>query len=164
MPAVILNKLQYKNQDPVLVLNAPDEFLPVIAAWKKIAAIDTAIDKGRKYAFAIGFVQSADEILAYGIPMAKQMESDGLFWMAYPKKSSKKYTSAISRDEGWGPLGALGFEGVRMVAIDEDWSAFRLRKAEHINSMIRRQDMAMSEKGKSKTVNKSNKAIKSNKE
>jgi len=47
-----------------------------------------------------------------------------------------------------------------MVAIDEDWSAFRLRKAEHIGTMIRRQGMAMSDKGKTKTVNKTNKAIK----
>jgi hypothetical protein len=50
-----------------------------------------------------------------------------------------------------------------MVAIDEDWSALRFRNAEHISSMIRRQDLAMSEKGKSKTVNKTNKAIKSGK-
>jgi hypothetical protein len=163
MPAVILNKLQYKNQDPVLVLNAPAEFQPVIAAWKKLAAINTAIDKGRKYAFAIGFVQSADEILQYGIPMAKQMEVDGLFWMAYPKKSSKKYSSAISRDEGWAPLGSLGFEGVRMVAIDEDWSALRLRKAEHIGKMIRRQGMAMSAAGKQKTINKTNKPLRGGK-
>jgi hypothetical protein len=78
-------------------------------------------------------------------------------------KSSKKYTATITRDMGWSHLGTLGYEGVSMIAIDEDWSAFRFRKADRISSMIRRQDIAMSEKGKQKTVNKTNKAIKSGK-
>jgi hypothetical protein len=50
-----------------------------------------------------------------------------------------------------------------MVAIDEDWSALRFRRAEHIGSMIRRQSMALSQAGKSKTVNKTNKAIRGSK-
>lgn len=163
MTAALLNKLQYKSQDPVLVLNAPAEFLPVIAAWKKLAAIDTAINHERKYACAIGFVQSAEEVLQFGVPIARQMEADGLFWMAYPKKSSKKYASAISRDEGWGPLGELGYEAVRLVAMDEDWSALRLRKAEHIGKMTRRQGMAMSAAGKQKTINQTNKPLRGGK-
>jgi len=46
----------------------------------------------------------------------------------------KKYTCDISRDNGWQALGELGFEGVRMVAIDEDWSAVRFRRAEYIKT------------------------------
>lgn len=164
MPEQILKKLQFKNQPQVLIVASPQEFNTVLSSWKKLAAIDTDIDKKKKYPFALGFVKSEAELKKIGTSIAKQLKDDAVFWMAYPKKSSKKYAATITRDNGWEPLGALGFEGVSMVAIDEDWSAFRLRKAEHINSMIRRQDMAMSEKGKSKTANKSNKAIKSNKE
>lgn len=159
MPDSLLAKLQYKNQDPLLVLNAPKELKPVIAAWKKLAGMDTTIDPGTKYAFAIGFVQSASDIVQYGIPIAGHMEEDGLFWMAYPKKTSKRYSASITRDEGWEPLGELGFEVVRMVAIDEDWSAMRFRKAAYIGKMVRRQDMAMSAEGKKKSANKTNKAI-----
>jgi hypothetical protein len=155
----LLAKLQYKSQDPVLILNAPTAFRPVITAWKKLARIDTASDPNMKYAFAIGFVQSVSEIVQYGVPIARQMEEDGLFWMAYPKKTSKKYSSSITRDAGWEPLGELGFEVVRMIAIDEDWSAMRFRKAAYIGTMIRRQGMAMSAEGKKKSVNKTNKAI-----
>jgi hypothetical protein len=36
------------------------------------------------------------------------------------------------------------------MAFDEDWSAIRFRKAEHIKSMTR--DFAMSEKGKQKVA------------
>lgn len=159
MSSTFLSKLQFKNQSPVLILQAPPEFQPVIAYWKKLAVIDTAIHKKTRYAFAIGFVQSSADVKKFGVPMAKQMAEDGIFWMAYPKKTSKKYAASISRDEGWGALGELGLEGVRMVAVDEDWSAFRLRKTEHIGKMIRRQGMALSAEGKQKTVNKTNKAI-----
>ena len=163
MPETLLAKLQHKSQDTLLVLNAPKEFKPIITAWKKLAGIDTVIDPKKKYAFAIGFVQSASDIIEFGIPIAGHLEEDGLFWMAYPKKTSKKYSASVTRDEGWEPLGKLGFEVVRMVAIDEDWSAMRFRRAAYIGKMIRRQDMAMSAEGKKKSVNKSNKAIRGGK-
>jgi hypothetical protein len=50
-----------------------------------------------------------------------------------------------------------------MVAIDEDWSAMRFRKAAYIGKMTRRQDMAMSAEGKKKSVITSNKAIRGGK-
>lgn len=163
MSEQILKKLQFKNQPQVLIVASPPEFNTVLLSWKKLAAIDTDIDKKKKYPYALGFVKSEAEVKKIGTAIAKQLEDDGVFWMAYPKKSSKKYAATITRDNGWEPLGTLGFEGVSMVALDEDWSAFRFRKADLIGSMIRRQGMAMSEKGKSKTANKTNKAIKSNK-
>ena len=38
-----------------------------------------------------------------------------------------------------------------MVAIDEDWSALRFRKAKYIVEMKRSKSMAMSQEGKKKT-------------
>ena len=160
MPEKIIKKLQFKLQPIALVLEAPPEFKSVLDYWKKTSKIDTAIDKKKKYPFALGFVKTEADVKKLGTTIIKQLEEDAIFWMAYPKKTSKKYLATITRDNGWESLGALGFEGVSMVAIDEDWSAFRLRKAEHIGTMIRRQGMAMSDKGKTKTVNKTNKAIK----
>ncbi|MFD1294975.1 hypothetical protein ACFQ5N_14115 [Lutibacter holmesii] len=68
-----------------------------------------------------------------------------------PKKTSKNYQSEINRDNGWTLLGELGFEGVRQVAIDNDWSALRFRKVEFIKKMNRKTSAAMTEKGKQKT-------------
>jgi len=56
------------------------------------------------------------------------------------------------RDSGWNVLGAAGFEGVRMVAIDEDWSALRFRRAEFIKTMKRDSKYAMSKAGKKKAA------------
>jgi len=69
---------------------------------------------------------------------------------AYPKKSSKKYTCEFNRDNGCQTLEDLGFEPVRMVAIDEDWSALRFRKVKHIKTLTRNPDWIMSEEGKKK--------------
>jgi hypothetical protein len=159
MSDALLAKLNFKDQERVLVLQAPPEFQPVLAHWATRAQVDTSAGPGKSYPFTMAFVQSEAEVKKFGLAAAKQLDGAGVCWMVYPKKSSKKYRATITRDNGWALLGELGFEGVRQVAIDDDWSALRFRRAEHIGSMIRRQSMALSQAGKAKTVNKTNKAV-----
>ena len=47
-------------------------------------------------------------------------------------------------------MGAAGFEPVRMVAIDEDWSALRFRRAEFIKTMTRPQEHRYSAEAKAR--------------
>jgi hypothetical protein len=124
----ILNKLQYKAQDPVLLLQSPPEFAAVAKEWKALAALHTMIDKKSTYAFAMAFVQSPADVKKHVAPMLSRLGEDAILWMAYPKKTSKKYSAGINRDEGWDLLGKQGYETVRAVAIDEDWSGLRFRK------------------------------------
>ena len=84
--------------------------------------------------------------------IAKKANGDGMVWFAYPKGTSKKYKSEINRDNGWQILGELGFEGVRGVAIDEDWSALRFRRVEFIKAMNRDKKRAMITQGKARLV------------
>lgn len=60
---------------------------------------------------------------------------DAIVWVAYPKGTSKNYQCEFNRDTGWGKLGELGFEPVRQVAIDADWTALRFRRVEYIKKM-----------------------------
>ena len=78
------------------------------------------------------------------------MKGDGLIWFAYPKGTSKKYKCEFNRDSGWAELGKHGFEPVRLVAIDEDWSALRFRNAENIKTMTR--SFAIKKTGKKKVA------------
>jgi hypothetical protein len=48
------------------------------------------------------------------------------------------YTSGPERDRGWNALNDLGFHGIRMVAIDENWSAMRFRNIKYIKSTSKR--------------------------
>ena len=57
-----------------------------------------------------------------------------MLWFAYPKGTSKRYACEFNRDAGWGVIRAAGFDSVRMVAIDEDWSALRFRRLEYVKS------------------------------
>jgi hypothetical protein len=87
--------------------------------------------------------------------VAKKAEGDAAVWFAYPKGTSKKYKSQINRDNGWKVLGQQGFEPVRMVAIDEDWSAVRFRRAGFIKNMARAKEHRLSAEGKARPSGKS---------
>ena len=73
-----------------------------------------------------------------------------MVWLAYPKGSSKKYKSTIDRNSGWAGMGTAGFEPVRMVAIDEDWSGLRFRRVDFIKTMTRGKGHALSAEGRKK--------------
>ncbi len=56
----------------------------------------------------------------------------------------------FNRDTGSDALGAIGFEAVRQIAIDEDWTALRFRRAEFVKSLARAPQRAMSAEGRAK--------------
>jgi hypothetical protein len=65
------------------------------------------------------------------------VEDYGMFWLCYPKKSSKSYKgSDCSRENIAGMLANEGYEPVRQITIDEDWSALCFRKAEQIKKLV----------------------------
>ena len=99
------------------------------------------------------FVKTRDDVSVLAKAVGTLAEGDAIVWFAHPKKSSKRYTSELGRDmSSWQGLGAAGFEGVRQVAIDEDWSATRFRRVEFIKNMTRQQSGAMTKTGKARTT------------
>ncbi|HUN22593.1 MAG TPA: hypothetical protein PK299_05590 [Anaerolineales bacterium] len=60
----------------------------------------------------------------------------------------KKYKSSLNRDNGWACLGREGYEVVRLVATDTDWSALRFRRAAYIKMLTRTNLSVMTEIGK----------------
>jgi hypothetical protein len=106
------------------------------------------LSKAKAVTFAIAFATQQTEVDKFAQQVAKASEGDAVIWIAYPKGSSKKYKCEFNRDTGWAEMGKQGFEPVRQVAIDEDWSALRFRRADFIKSMTR--SFAMSEKGQQK--------------
>jgi hypothetical protein len=66
--------------------------------------------------------------------IVKRAKGDAIVWFAYPKGTSKKLTCDFNRDTGWKKLKKAGFDTVRAVAIDEDWSALRFRRVEFIKT------------------------------
>ncbi|MFC5649655.1 hypothetical protein ACFPYJ_11085 [Paenibacillus solisilvae] len=60
------------------------------------------------------------------------MNEDALFWITYPKQSSKVKTD-INRDRLWAMVqDKSGYRPVSNVAIDEKWSALRFRHQDKV--------------------------------
>ncbi|MFT5884848.1 MAG: hypothetical protein ACI9IP_001305 [Arcticibacterium sp.] len=145
----LLKKLNFKTQESILVLNTPVEFKRTAEDFSQYLGVRTEIDKS-EIQFSLIFCTKLSEIEQLAPKIIEHLVEDGLFWFAYPKKSSKKYNCAFNRDNGWQVLGDLGFEGVRMIAIDEDWSAVRFRRPEKMKELKRDPSWIRSEAGKKK--------------
>jgi hypothetical protein len=123
----VLKKMMFKGQSPVLLLRAPDEFGTTARAFG--VPLHNAA-KGR-YPFVLGFARSLADAGAVAAAAGRALDGGALFWLAYPKGTSKKYRGAdINRDTLHQQMRRRGFEGVTLVALDDDWSAMRFKRLE----------------------------------
>ncbi|MBA4322399.1 MAG: hypothetical protein C0408_06225 [Odoribacter sp.] len=129
-----ITKLNYKGQKRIAVINADDKFLMLLERELEGVQIDKEIDQRFPYEFMIFFVRFVCEVELVAPDALHNLISDGILWFAYPKRTSKKYSSDIDRDHGWEILIERGFDKVRLVAIDDDWSALRFRNVRFIKS------------------------------
>ena len=155
--STVFKKLNLKDQAEIAVVNAPGSFEPEIATLRGVA-IRRSLASGAPLTFSLAFVTKQPEVDALAKAVAARTVGDAVVWFAYPKQSSKKYKSEIDRDHGWASLGAAGFEPVRMVAIDEDWSAARFRRVDFIKTLSRPAEYALSKAGKAKAGDKKQRA------
>lgn len=144
----IFKKLNYKDQKQIHILNAPQGFASVVDDMRRLTTVKNTLASAKEVEFFLGFVTKQKEVDDLATKVASLLTDDGLLWFAYPKGTSKKYSCEFNRDNGWNELGKHGFEPVRMIAIDEDWSALRFRRAEKIKKMTR--SSAISDVGKKK--------------
>jgi hypothetical protein len=130
----LVEKLNYKGQKRIAVLNAEKVFINSISGDLKDVIIDEKIDPRYPYEFIIIFVKSEAEVEVFTPMTLHNLIADGILWFCYPKKTSKLLKSDIDRDHGWKPLNDSGLRGIRLVAIDKDWSALRFRNKKYIKS------------------------------
>ena len=130
----LLEKLTYKGNDRIAILNAEENFIPSLSHELNGVIIDKEIDPRFPYHFILIFVRTKSEVETL-IPIAlHNLLCDGVLWFGYPKKSSGKYNSNIDREHGWKTLNDSGFYGIRIVSIDDDWSGLRFRSIKFIKS------------------------------
>ena len=129
--ATIFEKLNLGNRQEIVVLHAPESFQPELARLPVIT-IHTHLESAAEAAFWLVFVTLKSEVERLAPLVAQRASGDALVWFAYPKGTSKKYTCDFNRDTGWASLKKLGFDTVRAVAIDQDWTALRFRRKEFI--------------------------------
>ena len=145
----VFKKLNLKSETEIVVLDGPSSFEPELAALENIA-IRRRVEETRAITFFLAFVTHQKDIDRLAKIVAKKAVGDAVVWFAYPKGTSKRYKCDFNMHAGWASLGEAGFEVVRLVAIDEDWSAKRFRRAEFIKTMARPKEWAMTKEGKKK--------------
>lgn len=126
--SLLSQRLNLKNQTEILVLNAPESFEPELAALDGVAVVQDIYDVD-EITFSLAFVTTQEEVDKIAKAIATKVKGGAIVWFAYPKGTSKRYKCEFDRDTGWTVLGEMGFEGVRQVAIDQDWEALRFRRA-----------------------------------
>jgi hypothetical protein len=133
----LFDKLNLKNQAEIVVINAPQSFEAELERLDGVSVVRTP-GKATDVEFAVAFVTTQAELDKLSRLLATKAKGDAILWFAYPKKTSRRYTCEFNRDSGWDAIRQAGFDSVRMVAIDEDWSALRFRRSEHIKSATAR--------------------------
>lgn len=148
---MLLKKLQHKPGQTIVILNEQNRvpFLPEEALLAGPVLFNPLVDGNQD--LVLTFCVSRNDIDTWAPLAIQTVRPDGLLWFAYPRKSSKRYRAEINRDSGWDLLGSLGYEIVRMISIDEDWSAIRVRPVQQIRSMKRNQTLSISPEGKART-------------
>ncbi len=143
----LFKKLNLRAEPLIHVLNAPGSFDGELAA---LAGVRVTRSAAGTVHFALAFVKTRADVEQASTQLTALAAEDPVLWMVYPKGSSKKYRCEFNRDTGWAALGRAGYEPVRQVAVDEDWSALRFRRVEHIQSMTRDPEAALSQAGRQK--------------
>lgn len=127
----ILRKAQYKRELRSAVLNAP---VPIGEEFMN-AGLPTSAEESDNLQFTILFVKDRHEAEKNLEPTIKKIQSDSVFWVAYPKGGSSIRTD-LNRDKLWSLLEPLGYRPVSQIAIDNDWSALRFRPIQKVSAPV----------------------------
>ena len=131
--ATVFEKLNWKDQQDIVILNAPESFQPELAQLS-LTTIHRDLSGPKDTPFLLAFVTRKAEVDKLAPQIAKCAKGDAIVWFAYPKRSSTKFKCDFNRDTGWDALTGLGFETVRAIAVDQDWTALRFRRSEFVNA------------------------------
>ena len=133
----LFEKLNLNAHTEILAIDVPPSFEPALAALRGVSIVRDPL-RVPAFGFAIAFATRQAEVDRLTALLVPKATGDAVWWFAYPKGTSKNHTCDFNRDTGWSALRAAGFDTVREVAIDADWSALRFRRVAFINTKGRR--------------------------
>jgi hypothetical protein len=102
----LFKKLNFKDQQEILVVNAQTSFDMELTDIAKFTEITKAIKKVKAIDFAIIFVLKQEQIDNAIDLIFPKLNGDAVLWFCYPKGTSKKYKCDFNRDTGWETLNA----------------------------------------------------------
>ena len=126
----IVQKLLIKEGYRVLVVDAPQGYVASLAELPAGVIVATGLDSAGQLPGPFDVIQtfvSAQAAFEAQLGGLKALlKPKGLLWITYPKGAAK-IKSDITRDTIWRYAKTVGLDGVAMVAVDDTWSAMRLK-------------------------------------
>lgn len=120
----IAQKLAIKEDSRVFIINAPRGYKAKLGALPNNARLVAAPTKVVDVIQV--FIASRKELEAQLPKLKPLLTPRGILWVTYPKGKSKT-KSDLNRDCIRAYARALGLEAVAIFAVDDEWSALRLK-------------------------------------
>ncbi len=125
----LLKKLRMQPGQRALILNAPAGYLDELGPLPE--GVEVADQSGEEFDFVHLFAKNLAELEKLAPMAVEAVRHDGLFWVSYPKRSSK-VESDLSRDVVWNTVAKTGLRAVTQVSVNDVWSAIRFRPPEMV--------------------------------
>jgi predicted CoA-binding protein len=120
----IAQKLFIKEHHRVLLINEPENYRALLGVLPADVSLLTEVTAPVDLIQV--FVTSKKELETQLKDVTVHLKPNGLLWVTYPKKTAK-IQSDINRDSIREYASTLNLKAVAMVAIDDTWSALRLK-------------------------------------
>ena len=129
----LFKKLNLGQHTEIAVFDAPDSFESEL---HRLVGVKISRNPSNPEAieFGLAFAITQSQLDRLSKILTDAAEGDAVLWFVYPKGTSKRYRCEFNRDTGWSVLRAAGFDSVRSVAIDDDWTGLRFRRSEYVKS------------------------------
>jgi len=129
----LVKKLKIKPGYRMIVLSPPVGYVEKLKYLPEgiefVSKLDGTFD------FIQLFVNNVAELEDSAPKAMNALKYNGIFWICYPKQSSKVKTD-INRDVGWEVIDRANLKGVAQISIDETWSALRFRPADRVGTKL----------------------------
>jgi len=119
----IFKKLHLPDKDPVLVLNAPEDYYELLEELN----VDIHDEVQDDYHFVQVFAQDEEEANDVITEVLTVLQPGAFFWFSYPKSSSEKFETELDERAVLKIFDAYDFIGVTKVSLNDDWHAIRLK-------------------------------------
>lgn len=120
----VADKLQIKVGKVVLTVNAPADYAELLGKLPEGAKVLSKSEQPVDIVHAFAHNRAEMEKLLPGLK--EKLMPGGFIWLSYHKGGSGVVTD-INRDSIWRYGLTIGLQAVSQVAINDDWSALRLK-------------------------------------
>ena len=126
MKTPVAKKLGLNPGMKAFIIAPPAGYLKLLA--RAAGGLTVTTRAAGMFPFVQIFATRVAELPEFAAKLAKHAAPNALVWISYPKQTSK-LAGSLSRDVIREAMGREGWRAVSIIAIDEDWSALRFRRA-----------------------------------